>query len=134
MKPHNPSTVWTVPEPFRSIYSHAAEVTGSARFLFISGQLGVASDGSMADGFDGQLNRAMDNVEALLASARMSKDDIVKANYYLTSAVDLRALGEVRRRRWAKEKPEAVTVVVVAALARSDALVEVEAVAARRED
>jgi hypothetical protein len=34
----------------------------------------------------------------------MSKADIVKANYYLTRAADLPALGVVRCRRWAKSK------------------------------
>lgn len=130
---HNPSSVWAVPEGFRSIYSHAVEVPAGARLLFISGQIGIAPDGTLAPDFDGQLARAMDNVEALVAVAAMSTDDIVRVNYYLTRAADLPALGAARRRRWAKPAPEAVTVIVVAALARPDLLVEVEAIAARRE-
>lgn len=129
-KRHNPPSVWAVPEAFRSIYSHAVEAGGGARLLFVSGQLGIAPDGSLRVGFEAQLNQAMDNVEALLASAGMSKDNIVKANYYLTRSSDLPTLGAVRRRRWAKSEAEAVTVIVVAALASQDWLVEVEAVAA----
>jgi 2-iminobutanoate/2-iminopropanoate deaminase len=130
---HNPSSVWTVPEAFRTIYSHAVEVPPGARLMFVSGQFGIAPDGSLTPGFEGQLEQAIDKIEALLAEAGMSKADIVKANYYLTRAADLPALGAVRRRRWAKSAPEAVTVIVVAGLARPDCLVEVEAVAARRE-
>src|SRR5262249_55426809 len=97
MRRHNPPSVWAVPEAFRSNYSHAAEVTSGARLMFVSGQFGIAPDGTVAPHFEGQLNQAMDNVEALLAAGGMSKADIVKANYYLTRASDLPALGAMRR-------------------------------------
>ena len=129
---HNPASVWRVPDGFKSIYSHAVEVGDGARTLFISGQVGVAPDGALRADFASQLDQAMDNVEALLAAAGMTKADVVKANYYLTRATDLPPLGEVRRRRWAKGEPEAVTVIVVAALARPEYLIEIEAVAAMK--
>ena len=130
MQNHNPPTVWTVPEPFRTIYAHATEVPAGTRQLHVSGQLGVALDGAMRPDFAGQLEAAMDNVEALLASAGMGRSDMAKTTFFLTRKEDLPALGEVRRRRWASEQPPAVTVIVVAALARPDALIEVEATAA----
>lgn len=130
MKSHNPSTVWSVPEQFRTIYTHSLEVPAGYRQLLISGQFGVGPDGAMKDGFKAQLEQAMDNVEALLASAGMARANIAKLNFYLTRTEDLPALGEVRRRRWASSSPAAVTVIVVAALARPDALVEVEATGA----
>jgi enamine deaminase RidA (YjgF/YER057c/UK114 family) len=127
---HNPASVWRVPDGFRSIYSHAVEVPDGARTLFISGQVGVAPDGVLRPDFAAQLEQAMDNVEALLAAAAMTTANVVKANYYLTRATDLPTLGEVRRRRWAKSEPEAVTVIVVAALARPEYLIEIEVTAA----
>ena len=45
---HNPAGVWQVPDTLRSIYSHAVEVGNPGRVLFISGQFGVAPDGSVA--------------------------------------------------------------------------------------
>jgi hypothetical protein len=57
--PHNPGTVWPVPEQFRPIYSHAAELRGGERVLFISGQFGVALDGSLATEFEPQCAQAM---------------------------------------------------------------------------
>ena len=84
----------------------------------------------MRPGFARQLEQAMDNIEALLAAAGMGGSDVAKATFFLTRSEDLPALGETRRRRWASDAPPAVTVVVVAALARPYALVEVEAVAA----
>jgi enamine deaminase RidA (YjgF/YER057c/UK114 family) len=89
----------------------------------------VAPDGVLPPDFTTQLDQAMDNVEALLAAAGMTKANVVKASYYLTRAADLPTLGEVRRRRWAKSEPEAVTVIVVAALARPEYLIEIEAIA-----
>ena len=130
MQNHNPPTVWTVPEPFQTIYAHATETSAGARLLHVSGQFGVTPDGAMRPDFAGQLETAMDNVEALLTSAEMSRLDLAKATFFLTRQEDLSALGEVRRRRWASERPSAVTVIVVAALARPDALVEVEVTAA----
>lgn len=130
----NPPTVWTVPEPFRTIYTHAREVP-AGRLLFVSGQFGVAPDGRMREDFGEQLAQAMDNVEALLAASGLGVPDVAKATFFLTRTADLPELGRVRRARWASEAPAAVTVLVVAALARPDALVEVEvtAVAARRD-
>jgi enamine deaminase RidA (YjgF/YER057c/UK114 family) len=133
MHNHNPTTVWTVPEPFRTIYTHAREVPAGTRQLYVSGQFGVSPDGDMRPDFPAQLEQAMDNVEALLAAAGMDKADMAKATFFLTRPEDLPALGEARRRRWAAAKPAAVTVLVVAALARPDALVEVEITGTRRE-
>jgi len=96
MQNHNPPTVWTVPEQFRTIYTHAMEVPAGTRQLHVSGQFGVAPDGAMLPDFAGQLGQAMDNVEALLASARMGKADMVKATFFLTRKEDLPALGAAR--------------------------------------
>jgi enamine deaminase RidA (YjgF/YER057c/UK114 family) len=130
MKNHNPPTVWTVPEQFRTIYAHATEVPAGTRQLHVSGQFGVTPDGAMRPDFAGQLGQAMGNTETLLASAGMGTADMVKATFFLTRKEDLPALGGARRERWASERPSAVTVIVVAALARPDALVEVEVAAA----
>ena len=70
---HNPASVWGVPEPFKSIYSHAVEVTAGTRLLFISGQVGIARDGTPRVGFSEQCEQAMDNVEGLLSAAAMTK-------------------------------------------------------------
>jgi len=130
LQTHNPPTVWPVPEAFQTIYTHAIEVSAGTRQLYISGQLGISSDGIMRPDFAGQLDTAMDNVEALLASAAMTRSNMVKATFFLTRTGDLPALGEARRRRWASDRPPAVTTIIVAALARPDALIEVEVTAA----
>jgi enamine deaminase RidA (YjgF/YER057c/UK114 family) len=129
---HNPTTVWSVPEPFRGIYSHAVELVAGTRMVFISGQIGVAPDGTLNADFDVQCEQAMDNVEALLAATRMTRANMVKVTYFLTRPEDYPRLGQIRRRRWAEGAPPAVTALIVAALARPECLVEIEVVAAAR--
>lgn len=130
MKILNPPTVWTVPEQFRTISTHALEAP-AGRTLFVSGQFGVTPGGEMHSDFPEQLGQAMDNVEALLFASGMTLKDMAKTTFLLTRATDLPALGEARRARWASDMPAAVTVMVVAALARPDALIEVEVTAVR---
>jgi 2-iminobutanoate/2-iminopropanoate deaminase len=127
---HNPSSVWTVPQGFQTIYSHATEVPAGMRILFISGQFGVAGDGSLPPAFSDQVEVAMNNVEALLASAGMTQAHLVKLNYYLTRPGDAPTLAAIRRNRWSSAEPPAVTAVVVSSLARPDYLIEIEAIAA----
>ncbi|MCA3643984.1 MAG: RidA family protein [Methylobacterium sp.] len=130
MKTLNPPGVWTVPEQFRAIYTHALEAP-AGRTLHISGQFGVTPAGQMQPNFPQQLEQAMNNVEMLLAAAGMTLADMAKTTFFLTRTEDLPALGQARRARWASETPAAVTVLVVAALARPDALIEVEVTAVR---
>lgn len=124
----NPPTVWAVPDQARTIYAHAREAPAGLT-LFVSGQFGVAPDGQMRAEFAEQLEQAMTNVEALLAAAGMVLDDVRKATFILTRSDDLCVLERVRRTRWASNTPAAVTVLVATALARADALVEIEVTA-----
>jgi 2-iminobutanoate/2-iminopropanoate deaminase len=133
MKRHAPTTVWQVPDGFRSIYAHAVEVGTGSRVLLISGQIGVDPDGGVPSEFSDQCDRAMTNVEELLAAAGMTISDIAKVNYYLTRSEDLPSLSEARNRRWKSDAPPAVTTLVVAALARPELLVEIEVTAVSRE-
>ena len=126
---HNPASVWQVPDTFRSIYSHAAEVGRPVKFLFISGQFGIAPDGQLAKEFAAQCERAMDNVESLLATANMSTANLVKLTYYATQAADFPALMQIRQRRWALEPAPSVTAIAAVPLATPEYLVEIEAVA-----
>jgi 2-iminobutanoate/2-iminopropanoate deaminase len=129
MTPLNPPTIWPVPEQFRTIYSHAAQIPSTARTVYISGQIGIAPDGALGADFAAQCHRAMDNVEAVLVAAGMTTANVVKLTYFLTRSADLPELGSIRRQRWASATPPAVTVLVVAGLARPEYLIEIEAVA-----
>ncbi|WP_367181534.1 RidA family protein [uncultured Ruegeria sp.] len=65
--------------------------------LFISGQFGVAPDGSLSTKFADQARQALSNVEALLTASDMSLTNIVKFNYYLTRAEDAAELAKIRK-------------------------------------
>ena len=57
--------------------------------------------GRLPADFAAQCERAMDNVEALLAAAGMTTANIVELNYYATQATDFPTLVQIRQRRWA---------------------------------
>ena len=124
-----PETIRKVPEPFEKIYSHAVEIPAPERLLFMSGQIGIAPDGTVLESFDEQCNQAMANVEALLSDAGMTRASMLRVTYYLTDAEDLATLGSIRNTRWGSDQPPAVTTLVVAALAAPELKVEIEVVA-----
>lgn len=114
--------------PF-SRYSHAAEVSGSARWLYVSGQVGVDAEGTLADGAEAQIERAWRNVLAVLAAADMGPRDLVKVTVFLTRAEDTPLSRQVRDRLLDGAEPTS-TLLIVTGLASPDYLVEIEAVAA----
>ena len=119
----------TVVAPF-SRYSHAAEVPPNARWLYVSGQVGVGPDGQLAPSPEGQIEQAFRNVLAVLEDAGMGPRDIVKVNVFLTRPEDVPPYREIRDRLLQGAAP-ASTLLIVSGLAREEWLVEVEAVAAK---
>ena len=126
MKRHNPVPVLPA---YEAVFAHGVEVPPGARTLYVSGQVGVGDDGRTVEGgFDAQCGQAIANVEAVLASAGMALDDIVKVTIYLTRREDIPRLRDIRAERLAVAPT--VTMVLVAGLHAPDWLVEIEAVAA----
>lgn len=126
---HNPDSI---APPYKNIYSHAIEVRSDARTLYLSGALGVAKDGSTPDNIAEQAQIVMENMAAVLASAGMTFADLVKINAYLLKAEDIPVFAGIRARHLDGLRP-AMTTVVVPALAAPAWLIEVDAVAARRD-
>jgi 2-iminobutanoate/2-iminopropanoate deaminase len=116
--------------PFRNIYSHGMTVPEGSELLFVSGQLGLRPDGSIAADLAGQAEQVMLNIKAILADAGMGMGDLVKLNAYLVKAEDIAAFAPIRATHLDGAKP-AMTTVVVTALAQPGWLLEVEAVAAK---
>jgi 2-iminobutanoate/2-iminopropanoate deaminase len=126
MKIHNPSSIAA-----GTGYSHGIELPPNARLLYCAGQLGVKADGRFAsDDIRGQAEQAWRNVGAVLQSAGMGYEDIVKLTHYLTRHEDFAIYREVRAQFLGKLAP-ASTLLVISSLARPEALIEVEVVAAR---
>ena len=122
----NPTTV----PPSLSAYSLAVEAPPGSRWLHISGQVGVAPDGTLAEGARAQMEQTWCNLLAILADAGMAPEDLVKVTAYLTRAEDTPLYREVRDAMLKGAEP-ASTLVIVAGLAHPDWLVEIEVVAAR---
>ena len=126
MKSHNPAGVAAPAAP----YVHGMEVAPGARWLFISGQIGVHPDGRPGADAREQVELVWRNIALILRSAGMDVADIVKLTTFSTSAAHLPALREVRERVLAGHLP-ASTLLIVAGLAKPELLVEVEAYAAK---
>ena len=122
---HNPATV---APPF-SAYSHAVEVGSGARWLHVSGQVGVQPDGNVPDEPGAQMEQAWRNALAVVNAAGMGLEDVVKVTAYLTRPEDVGLFREVRDTLLDGAQP-ASTLVIVAGLAHPDWLVEIEVIAA----
>jgi len=109
-------------------YAQAVEVADARRFLFVSGQVPVAADGSLPDGFRAQCSQAWRNLEAQLRADGMGLDDLVKVTTFLADRGDAAENRRVRREVLGDRSP-ALTV-VVAGIFDERWLVEIEAVAA----
>jgi 2-iminobutanoate/2-iminopropanoate deaminase len=121
---HDPPSV---PAPEGS-YTHGLELPPDARLLFISGQIPVRPDGTVPADFEGQCHAVWDNLLAVLASARMRPEHLVKVTTYLTSRDQAGINGRVRRERLGELRP-ALTVVIAQTFA-AEWLLEIEAIAA----
>lgn len=78
---HNPNELFP---PYRA-YSHAVEVKGDSRLLFISGLNGYEADGvTMPDSFDEQADLIWNHVGTILASAGMGFENVVSLRTYLS--------------------------------------------------
>jgi enamine deaminase RidA (YjgF/YER057c/UK114 family) len=110
-------------------YTHVVETTGPGRIVYIAGQLGLKPDGKIAGDFRAQATQAFENLKTALAAVGATFSDVVKLNNYLVDiSTNLAIYREVRDRYVNVSQPPASTTVGVPALARPDALYEVEAV------
>lgn len=111
-------------------YSHGVLAPATGQWLHVSGQIGVRPDGSLGSGFAEQARLAWENLLAVLAAAHMDASHLVKVTTFMTEAGDLKDLNPVRSAFLGEARP-ASTLLIVKALARSEWLFEVEAVAYR---
>jgi 2-iminobutanoate/2-iminopropanoate deaminase len=125
LKHHNPKAV---APPF-SRYSHGVEAPDNARWLYVSGQVGVTPEGKIAQGAEAQIEQAWRNVLSVLAAAGMGARDLVKVTTYLVNRADL-ATARTTRDRMLQGAEPASTLIFVSGLASPEWLVEIEAIAA----
>tara|TARA_B100001123_G_scaffold401013_1_gene487325 strand:+ start:240 stop:626 length:387 start_codon:yes stop_codon:yes gene_type:complete len=111
-------------------YSHGVEIPPGARILHTAGEIGIAPDGTTPDGVEAQTEVVWNNLTAILESANMGIDDVVKVVTYITREEDFLPMATTRAKFLGDSRP-ASTAVVVKALAKPEWLVEVELIAAK---
>jgi 2-iminobutanoate/2-iminopropanoate deaminase len=122
----NPATV----HPPLGRYVHQVEVSGESRILFLSGQLGMATDGRVPADAVEQLGLALDNIARNLEAAGFEPTDLVKLTTYVVGEMDA-AGRRTQLDRVLGTHLTASTLVYVAALASPEYKVEVDAWAVR---
>ena len=121
----------TIAAPIVPTYTHSVEVPANARWLVISGQLGIDPQGKILEGVGKQAAQAFRNIVACLEANGMDKSDLVKLNIYLTDSRFIPDWRAAREEVLGDDTVPAATLVIVDGLASPDFLVEIEAWAAK---
>ena len=98
--------------------------------LFISGKLGVKTDGTLAGRtMREQTQQILENIREVLRREGGTMDDIVRVRVYVTQidSASLRDIHDVRSRFWTHGRYPASTLVRVDQLVRDGALIEIDA-------
>lgn len=111
-------------------YSHATLVPANARWLYLSGQVGAAPDGTIPEDAAAQAEICFQNIGAILRAADMAPADLVRLTTYLVDVRDRAAYMAVRD-RFVGTPPPCSTLLVIAGLADPRYRIEIEAVAAK---
>ncbi|HEY3011296.1 MAG TPA: RidA family protein [Gemmatimonadales bacterium] len=114
-------------------YTHVV-VGPDGRTVYIAGQVALDSSGQLvgADDFRAQAGQVFQNLRRALKSVGGSLDDVVKTTTFITDLKHLPALRELRAKYLDPARPPAGTLLVVSSLARTDLLIEIEAIAVLR--
>ena len=125
-KTYNPSTIYA---PLAN-YSHA--VACSNELLLLSGQLGIAPDGSLPKTVFEQAVQCFTNIDSILSEAGLGIENVVKISAYVTDRSDLKPYMKARD-EWIGElmAPPASTLMVVSGFAKPEMKVEIEVTASR---
>lgn len=126
MKQHlNPADIHA---PFGN-YSHGVAVPAGARWLVVSGELGIAADGTIPDSVRDQTRLCFTNAAAVLREAGMALTDVVRVCAFVTDPAYFPEYMAARD-EFVADPPPASTLLAVAGFARPEFKVEVELTAA----
>jgi 2-iminobutanoate/2-iminopropanoate deaminase len=97
---------------------------------YFSGQIGLdAKTGEMPAGFDGQLENVLQNIDGLLSSQGLTRENIIKTTIFMTDLAQFGKVNEAYTKFFTAPYPARSTV-QVSALPKG-AVVEIEVVAAK---
>ncbi|MER6620716.1 RidA family protein [Streptomyces sp. NPDC000931] len=110
-------------------YTHV--VTGTGRFVAVSGQLALDEDGRLVGEGDAgaQARQVFENLRRCLAAAGATFDDVVKLTFFVTDMAHMPAIRAARAEHIPDDRLPAASAVQVAGLVRPEFLMEIEAFA-----
>jgi enamine deaminase RidA (YjgF/YER057c/UK114 family) len=107
-------------------YTHSIEIKNPERRLILSGQVGMAVDGTVPSTGEGQIAQAFANLRAVLEANGMGVANIVKTTVFLTDRALLPSYRAARAMVLGDYAP-ASTLLFVSGLADPRFVVEIEA-------
>ena len=107
-------------------YTHSMLIKGEQRRLIVSGQVGMAPDGSVPSTGEGQIAQAFANLRAVLEANGMGVPNLVKTTVFLTDRSLLASFRAARDAVYSGHAP-CSTLLFVAGLADPRFVVEIEA-------
>jgi 2-iminobutanoate/2-iminopropanoate deaminase len=114
------------PKPVAA-YAQAIEANG---FVFTAGQIGLdPKTNTIVDGLEAQVERALENIRAVLEAAQLTVADTVKFTLYVTDMSKFAAVNAIYERFLEGHRPARTTVGVPSL--PGGALFEVDAIAMR---
>ena len=92
-------------------YTQAVEVTGASRTLYLSGQVGVAADGSIPTDADAQSALAWRNLQSQLRAAGMEIENLVKITTIVRDPADIARCGLAAKAVLGTHRPASTLIV-----------------------
>ncbi|MEL6801768.1 MAG: RidA family protein [Pseudomonadota bacterium] len=123
-------TPYDIAPPFAR-YAHGVAVPSGHRLICTSGQLGVASDGSVPADVGAQAENCFGNIDAILRAGGAARTDVVRINAFVTDRAYMAGYMTARD-AWLAEvtRLPASTLVIVSGFTREEFKVEIEVIAA----
>lgn len=88
-----------------------SKVRRAGDFVFLSGELPFAEDGSVPEGIEAQTELTLKRIAATLEGEGLALGDVVSVAVYLTEKGDFAGFNEVYRRHFAEPFPTRTTVI-----------------------
>jgi 2-iminobutanoate/2-iminopropanoate deaminase len=108
-------------------YNQGIKVSGPGKMAFVSGQLPIdPKTGKMKEDIKSQMIQSLTNLKAIIESANMSLNNVVKTTIFLQNMSDFAVINQVYAEFFSSHHPARSTVEV--AKLPLGALVEVEAI------
>lgn len=99
----------------------------SGGFLFVSGQIGRAPDGSLSDTIEGQTRQTIENIGRILHAAGCDYKDVVKATVYITKPEFFPIFNQIYAEYFPEPRPARAT--LLSALVDPVYLIEIDTIA-----